>query len=200
MPTAKPASCRPRRAVSSPPERATLRAPAAPLSLRQTSKAVHPIVSHIGIGANLGDAAATVDAAVDRLAALPDSRLLARSASYRTAPVEASGPQFVNAVAAVETRLPARTLLHAILAIERDFGRERPYRNAPRTLDLDLLLYGDAVIDEPDLIVPHPRMHLRAFVLAPLAELAPGLSIPRQGPVDQWLARCTDQRLERITP
>ena len=161
---------------------------------------MRPIVSHIGIGANLGDAAATVDAAVDRLAALPDSRLLARSGSFRTAPVEASGPQFVNGVAAIETMLPARTLLHALLAIERDFGRERPYRNAPRTLDLDLLLYGDAVIDEPDLIVPHPRMHLRAFVLAPLAELAPGLSIPGQGPVARWLARCTGQPVERIAP
>lgn len=159
---------------------------------------MHPVVSHIGIGANLGDAAATVDAAIERLAALPDSRLLARSAAYRSAPVDASGPEFVNAVAAVETMLPARSLLDALLAIEHDFGRQRPYRNAPRTLDLDLLLYGDAVIDEPNLIVPHPRMHLRAFVLAPLAELAPRLSIPQRGPVGQWLARCTDQPIERL--
>lgn len=161
---------------------------------------MHSVASHIGIGANLGNAAATVNAAIDRLAALPDSRLLARSASYRSAPVDAIGPEFVNAVAAIETMLPARSLLDALLAIEQDFGRERPYRNAPRTLDLDLLLYGDAVIDEPGLIVPHPRMHLRAFVLAPLAELAPQLSIPQRGPVAQWLARCTDQPIERLVP
>lgn len=154
--------------------------------------------SYIGIGANLGDAAATVDAAIGRLAALPDTRLLARSSPWRSAPIDSSGPDYINAVAALETALPARALLDALLAIERDFGRERPYRNAPRTLDLDLLLHGDAVIDEPGLIVPHPRMHERAFVLAPLVQIAPNLSIPRRGPATDWLARCAGQPIEPI--
>ena len=155
-------------------------------------------VSYVGIGANLGDAPATVEAAIDRLAALPGTRLVARSSLWRSAPIDSSGPDYVNAVAAIDTALDARALLGALLAIERDFGRERPYRNAPRTLDLDLLLHGDAIIDEPGLIVPHPRMHERAFVLAPLAEIAPRLSIPRRGAVTGWLQRHADQPIERI--
>ena len=155
-------------------------------------------ISHVGIGANLGDAPATVEAAIDRLAALPGTRLVARSSLWRSAPIDSSGPDYVNAVAAIDTALDARALLGALLAIERDFGRERPYRNAPRTLDLDLLLHGDAIIDEPGLIVPHPRMHARAFVLAPLAEIAPDLSIPQRGTVADWLHRHADQPIERI--
>lgn len=159
---------------------------------------MHRTVGYVGIGANLGEAAATVEAAIEQLAALPGTRLLARSSLWRSAPVDAVGPDYVNAVAALDTTLDARALLAALHRIEDDFGRLRPYRNAPRTLDLDLLLHGASAIDAPDLIVPHPRMHERAFVLAPLAEIAPALSIPRRGPIQDCLARCADQRIERI--
>ncbi|HZY20398.1 MAG TPA: 2-amino-4-hydroxy-6-hydroxymethyldihydropteridine diphosphokinase [Ramlibacter sp.] len=134
-----------------------------------------PVTAYVGLGANLGDAAATVLGAVEALAALPRTTLVARSSLYRTAPVQASGPDFVNAVAALHTRLDAPGLLAALQGIEAAAGRERPYRNAPRTLDLDLLLYGQGRIDSARLTVPHPRMSERAFVLVPLAEIAPQL-------------------------
>ncbi|MEN9474897.1 MAG: hypothetical protein RIS48_1617 [Pseudomonadota bacterium] len=133
------------------------------------------VLAHVALGANLGDARATVSDAIAALDRLPQTRLLRASALYRSAPWEASGPDFINAVAAVETGLDAHELLRALQALELQAGRERPYRNAPRTLDLDLLLYGDAVIDTPDLSVPHPRLRERAFVLLPLAEIAPAL-------------------------
>jgi len=133
------------------------------------------VLAHVALGANLGDARATVSDAIAALDSLPQTRLLRASALYRSAPWEASGPDFINAVAAVETGLDAHELLRALQALELQAGRERPYRNAPRTLDLDLLLYGDAVIDTPDLSVPHPRLRERAFVLLPLAEIAPAL-------------------------
>lgn len=131
------------------------------------------VLAHVALGANLGDARATVSDAIAALNRLPQTRLLRASGLYRSAPWEASGPDFINAVAAVETGLDAHELLRALQALELQAGRERPYRNAPRTLDLDLLLYGDAVIDTPDLSVPHPRLRERAFVLLPLAEISP---------------------------
>ena len=134
-----------------------------------------PVLAHVALGANLGDARATVRDAIAALDRLPQTRLLRASALYRSAPWEASGPDFINAVAAIETGLDAHELLQALQALELQAGRERPYRNAPRTLDLDLLLYGDAVIDSPELVVPHPRLRERAFVLLPLAEIAPAL-------------------------
>lgn len=134
-----------------------------------------PVLAHVALGANLGDARATVCDAIAALDRLPQTRLLRASALYRSAPWEACGPDFINAVAAIETGLGAHELLHALQALELQAGRERPYRNAPRTLDLDLLLYGDAIIDSPELIVPHPRLRERAFVLLPLAEIAPAL-------------------------
>ena len=134
-----------------------------------------PVTAHVALGANLGDARATVRDAIAALTLLPQTRLLRASGLYRSAPWEASGPDFINAVAAIETGLDAHELLHALQALELQAGRERPYRNAPRTLDLDLLLYGDAVIDTPELIVPHPRLRERAFVLRPLAEISPAL-------------------------
>ena len=152
----------------------------------------------IGLGANLGDAPATLRAAFAALAALPRTRLRARSSLYRSAPIDAGGPDFVNAVAAIDTGLDAAELLSHLLAIERQHGRERPYRNAPRTLDLDLLLYGDAQIESPALTVPHPRLHVRAFVLAPLAELAPALDVPGRGQVATLLARVSAQPIERL--
>jgi 2-amino-4-hydroxy-6-hydroxymethyldihydropteridine diphosphokinase len=129
----------------------------------------------VGLGANLGDAQATLQAALDQIARLPATRLVATSSLYRTAPVDASGPDFLNAVAELRTGLEPHALLTELQAIEQRHGRERPYRNAPRTLDLDLLRYGDRCLSTPALTLPHPRMHERAFVLVPLAELAPEL-------------------------
>ena len=152
----------------------------------------------VGLGANLGDPVATLDAAVAALAALPGTELVAVSAYYRTAPVDASGPDFVNAVAELRTSLAPQALLLALQAIEQAHGRERPFRNAPRTLDLDLLLYGARTIDEPGLTVPHPRLHERAFVLEPLAELAPGFGVPGHGPVRELARQVHGQALRRL--
>ena len=127
----------------------------------------------IGLGANLGDAPAALAAAVQALGALPGTQLQRCSRLYRSAPVDAGGPDYYNAVVQLQTTLAPLALLQALQAIEQAAGRERPYRNAPRTLDLDVLLYGSARIDSPALTVPHPRMAQRAFVLRPLAELAP---------------------------
>ena len=128
---------------------------------------------YVALGANLGDAAATLRDAIRWLADLPGTTVYAASSLYRTAPWEASGPDFINAVAALDTQLTAPDLLVCLHTLEARAGRERPYLNAPRTLDLDLLLYGSAGIDSPRLTVPHPRMWQRAFVLVPLAEVAP---------------------------
>lgn len=133
------------------------------------------LIAFVGLGANLGQPEATLRWAIDSLSHAPGVRLVQASSFYRTAPVDASGPDFINAVAKIATTLNAMDLLHLLQAIETTAGRERPYRNAPRTLDLDLLLFGDAHIDSPTLTVPHPRMHQRAFVLVPLKEVAPEL-------------------------
>lgn len=143
-------------------------------------------IACIGLGANLGQAEATVRAAQDALDALPGTTLLAASRLYRSrAWGRTDQPDFINAAAMVETRLPARELLDGLLAIERRFGRTRvpdgSDRWGARTLDLDLLLYGDAVIDEPGLHVPHPHLHERAFALVPLLEIAPLAMIPGHG-------------------
>jgi 2-amino-4-hydroxy-6-hydroxymethyldihydropteridine diphosphokinase len=137
-----------------------------------------PVTAYVGLGANLGDAAAAVNAAISQLDELPDTRVAQVSSLYESAPHEASGPNFVNAVTRIETRLNAMELLESLQRIEAGAGRERPYRNAPRTLDLDLLLYGGGRIDSRALTVPHPRMHERAFVLVPLAEITPALVDP----------------------
>jgi len=153
----------------------------------------------VGVGANLGDAAAQVRAAIGALAALPGTRLVAASSLYRTAPLGyADQPDFVNAAVLLETALAPRALLEALQAVEARSGRARSFKDAPRVLDLDLLLYGEEVLDEPDLVVPHPRLHSRAFALAPVVEIDPDAVIPGRGPAKEWLARCTDQRVERI--
>jgi len=131
------------------------------------------VTAFIGLGANLGNARATVLGAIQALSTLPDSGLLRASSVYRTAPFEASGPDYFNAVVMLSTRLNALALLSLMQQMEAQQGRERPFKNAPRTLDLDLLLYGDARLDGPQLQVPHPRMMERAFVLYPMAEIAP---------------------------
>lgn len=146
----------------------------------------------IGLGANLGDASAAVRRSLAALAELPQTQLTAQSSLYRSAPVDAGGPDYVNAVAEVHTALAPETLLAELQRLELAEGRERPYRNAPRTLDLDLLLYGDARIDTPVLTVPHPRMAQRAFVLLPLAEIAPQRVTPAQ------LQAVADQAIDRL--
>jgi len=133
------------------------------------------VQAYVALGANLGDAAQALSDALQALGQTPRIRLVMASSLYRTAPMDSSGPDYINAVAEVATTLSAPDLLTALQAIESSAGRERPYRNAPRTLDLDLLLYGSASIDSARLTVPHPRMNERAFVLVPLAEIAPDL-------------------------
>ena len=132
-----------------------------------------PVVAYVALGANLGDATASVAAAMDALALLTGTSVTRRSSLYRSAPFEAAGPDFINAVVEISTRLSGPDLLAQLQVLELEAGRERPYRNAPRTLDLDLLLYGDASIASPALTVPHPRMAQRAFVLLPLSQIAP---------------------------
>lgn len=153
-----------------------------------------PVTAFIGLGANLGDALAAVQQAMVWLGELPQTRLLQASRIYRSAPVDAGGPDFFNAVARVETGLTASELLAQLQSLELRAGRERPYRNAPRTLDLDLLLYGDARIASTALTVPHPRMRERAFVLLPLADLAPERVDPRD------LAAVAGQRITPLPP
>jgi 2-amino-4-hydroxy-6-hydroxymethyldihydropteridine diphosphokinase len=144
----------------------------------------------VGLGSNLGDAVATVRAALQALGEVPRTRCVARSSLYCSAPVDAHGADYINAVAQLQTHLLPEALLQALLALEDRFERQRPYRNAPRTLDLDLLLYGQRRLATPTLTLPHPRMHERAFVLLPLAEIAPDLAMPVPA----------DQRVRRIAP
>ncbi len=155
-------------------------------------------VAYIGLGANLGDARQAIKDAIVCLAQQIGVTIIGKSDLYRTAPIESSGDDYLNCAVAVETSLSARQLLTLCLKIELHFGRERPYKNAPRTLDLDLLVYGDERITEPDLIVPHPRLALRAFVLHPLADIAPELDIPGVGRVSALLPDVADQRIERV--
>jgi len=132
-----------------------------------------PVMACVAFGANLGDAVATLQQALRDVAGLPETQLLKVSSLYRSAPYEAQGPDFINAVALVHTQLSPLALLHALQALELRSGRERSYKNAPRTLDLDIIFYGEVSLDTPELTLPHPRWHERAFVLQPLAEVWP---------------------------
>ena len=132
-----------------------------------------PVTAYIALGANLGDPQATILKAVNDLALIHGVSLIRCSSLYQTAPLDAGGPDYVNAVVEVQTMLTAPALLAQLQALEQAAGRQRPFRNAPRTLDLDLLTYGDARIQSEALTIPHPRMGERAFVLVPLAEIAP---------------------------
>jgi 2-amino-4-hydroxy-6-hydroxymethyldihydropteridine diphosphokinase len=152
-----------------------------------------PVIAHVGLGANLGDARQAVLDAIAAVAALPGTTVAKRSSLYRSAPVDSGGPDYINAVIEVHTALTAPDLLAQLQRIEREAGRTRPYRNAPRTLDLDLLLYGTASIDSRRLTVPHPRMQERAFVLLPLAQIAPQAVPP------EALAAVTSQVIARVT-
>mgnify|MGYP001113763611 CR=1 FL=1 len=157
-------------------------------------------LAYVGLGANLGDARAALASALAALRELPGTTVLRCSSVWRSAPIDSSGPDYLNAVAELRTLLAPLDLLHQLQAIEQAHGRERPYRNAPRTLDLDLLLHGECVLDTPELTLPHPRAHERAFVLAPLAEMASALSVPGRGRVSELLAAVADQRIERLAP
>ena len=156
------------------------------------------VTAYVGIGANLGDARANVLDAVERLRKLPGATLEAVSSLYRTAPIDSSGDDYINAVARLSTGLAPQQLLEALFAIEQAHGRERPYRNSPRTLDLDLLLYGDQQISTATLTVPHPRMHQRAFVLMPLLELAPDATLPGLGRAADFAASVSGQGIIRL--
>ena len=150
------------------------------------------VKAFVGLGSNLGEREVTLRAAIGRLRGLPDVEVIQVSAFRDTEPVgPVDQPRFLNGAVELETGLTARALLGALLELERAFGRDRSAGplHGPRTLDLDLLLYGAETIDEPLLNVPHPRLHERRFVLEPLAELAPDLEVPGQGPVQTLLAR-----------
>ncbi|HVZ42408.1 MAG TPA: 2-amino-4-hydroxy-6-hydroxymethyldihydropteridine diphosphokinase [Ramlibacter sp.] len=153
-----------------------------------------PVCAYIAVGANVGDARQAACNAIAAIGRLPGVALRRQSSLYRTAPLDSSGPDYVNAVVEVATRLTAPELLALLQRLETEAGRERPYRNAPRTLDLDLLLYGTGRIDSAVLVVPHPRMRERAFVLVPLAEIAPS-----RVSTDE-LARVASQRIEALPP
>lgn len=151
------------------------------------------VLAYIALGANLGDAIGSVNVAIAQVTSLPLCRRVASSSLYRSAPLDASGPDFINAVLAIKTGLNAFELLAHLQRIELACGRERPYRNAPRTLDLDLLLFANACIHSPNLQLPHSRMYERAFVLLPLAEIAPQLVSAAQ------LTAVATQRIERLS-
>jgi 2-amino-4-hydroxy-6-hydroxymethyldihydropteridine diphosphokinase len=153
-------------------------------------------VAYVGLGANVGDPRRQIETAITELRMLPDTRVTVASSLYRSAPLGYSDqPDFLNAVVQLDTGLSPEALLDRLRDIEDRHGRERPFANAPRTLDLDLLLYGDRVVDTPGLVLPHPRMHERAFVLQPLTEIAPDIAIPGRGAARDLLERCRDQKV-----
>jgi 2-amino-4-hydroxy-6-hydroxymethyldihydropteridine diphosphokinase len=165
-----------------------------------TSPAAQPVVAFIGVGANLGFSRDAVLNALADLSRLPSSDFVAASGLYRSAPIDAEGPDYINAAAEIETTLAPHDLLLALQAIETRYGRVRTTRNAPRTLDLDLLLYGDGIVATADLIVPHPRLHERAFALLPLIELAGRIDIPGRGRADVLVEELRHQVVERLDP
>ena len=160
-------------------------------------KAKAPAAAYIGLGANLGEPEAALLTALKQLAGTPGILACESSPFYRSAPVDATGPDFVNMVARLQTTLAPLQLLDVLQALEQAHGRQRRYRNAPRTLDLDLLLYGTTVIHSERLVLPHPRMHERAFVLLPLYDLAPRLVL-KQGPLEKLLQGLRHQVIERL--
>ena len=151
-----------------------------------------PVLACVAVGANLGDAVATVQQALCDVAALHDTQVVRISSLYRSAPYEAEGPEFINAVVLLETQLTPLALLYALQHLEQQCGRERPYKNAPRTLDLDVIFYGEVVQSSTELTLPHPRWHERAFVLHPLAEIWPERVSAAQ------LVAVKDQPIQRI--
>ena len=166
----------------------------------RTGSELATVTAYIALGSNLGNPAAQVRAAFGELADLPRTKLSARSSLYRSAPVGyVDQGDFVNAVACIDTALAPRALLDAVLAIERRHGRRRTFQNAPRTLDLDVLLYGELAMHEPGLTLPHPRLHERAFVLVPLAEIAGTVVVPGLGPVSELVSHVDAGSVTRLT-
>jgi 2-amino-4-hydroxy-6-hydroxymethyldihydropteridine diphosphokinase len=165
---------------------------AGPFSARRPTRAF------VGLGANLGDPQATLASARAALAALPSTRLVRASSLYRSASIGAAGPDYLNAVVELRTTLGPDALLAALQRIEALHGRERPYPNAPRTLDLDLLAYGAVRRATPALTLPHPRLHERAFALLPLAEIAPALRLPGLGRAADLLPAVASQRVDKL--
>jgi 2-amino-4-hydroxy-6-hydroxymethyldihydropteridine diphosphokinase len=159
---------------------------------------MHAALAYVGIGSNLGDTIATIHNAIAALEKLPQTRLITSSSLFQSAPYEASGDDFVNAVVSIETSLTPTALLTQCQSIELAFGRERPFQNSPRTLDLDLLLYGHETINQTSLILPHPRMTERAFVLLPLCEIAPEIIIPGKGLARDYLPQLSQQRIDKL--
>ncbi|PKO94581.1 MAG: 2-amino-4-hydroxy-6-hydroxymethyldihydropteridine diphosphokinase [Betaproteobacteria bacterium HGW-Betaproteobacteria-10] len=156
-------------------------------------------LAYVALGANLGEPIATIRAAFGALANLPESRVVRCSSLYRTAPIgNTEQADFINAVALLETTLAPESLLDALLDLETRFGRIRAEKDGPRTLDLDLLLYNTLQINLPRLVLPHPRLHLRAFVLHPLAELSPNMPLPGRGDIAAWLPAVANQGITRL--
>jgi 2-amino-4-hydroxy-6-hydroxymethyldihydropteridine diphosphokinase len=156
-------------------------------------------LAYVGLGANIGEPRRQLQAALQEMGELPNTRITKTSGFYRSAPLgHRDQPEFLNAVVELDTELPAVVLLENLQKIEMNHGRERPFAGAPRTLDLDLLLYGDATIESPRLTVPHPRMHERAFVLQPLLELDSAISVPGKGFASTLLPCCSSQKVKRI--
>ena len=156
------------------------------------------IVAYVGLGSNLGNPEASVRAAIKALNAPPAIVVSKQSSLYQTAPLEAGGDDYINAVVELRTKLSPIELLHFLQRIENQFGRVRPFQNAPRTLDCDLLLYDHDILTTPSLIIPHPRVQQRAFVLIPLMEIAPEIQIPGVGPLKALLAAVTDQQIRKV--
>ena len=162
------------------------------------TRAPKPTKVYIGIGSNLDEPAEQVRRALIALQALPHTALEKSSALFRTAPIDAEGDDFINAVALLQTQLSPLALLQALQQIEADFGRQRPFVNAPRTLDLDILLYGPQRLHTPELIIPHPRLTQRAFALIPLLQVDPFVSIPGQGPAHAFVPDVAAQVIEKV--
>lgn len=158
--------------------------------------------AYIGLGSNLVQPRLQVQQALQGLAQLPACQPLRASRLYRSAPIggPTAQPDYINAVAAIHTDLTPNELLSALQQLEQQHGRVRYERWGPRTLDLDLLLYDDWLLDSAHLILPHPRLHLRAFVVQPLYEIAPELQIPGLGALRDWLSHCADQQVEALDP
>lgn len=154
-------------------------------------------IAYIGLGANLGDRQRTLRDAIDAINALDNTRVTRISPFYRSAPIDAGGPDYINAVIQIATTTAPEPLLKQLQAIEHQYGRQRPYKNAPRTLDLDILLVDDLRYDTPVLTLPHPRMHERAFVLRPLADIFPTCQLV-QGGIQTLIRQCDDQAIERL--
>lgn len=173
--------------------------PSATVAADVAANLAAPVATYLGLGSNLGDAVEHVKRAIERLGTLPMSTLDLQSSLFRSTPIDAAGDDFVNAVVRLQTTLSAPEMLRELQQIENDFGRERPYPNAPRTLDLDILLYGEQIISSDTLLVPHPRLTQRAFVLIPLLQIDPFIAIPGLGQAHTFVPNVVSQQIRKVT-